>query len=70
MASATEYTICIWDIQNNNATLIHTIDAHGDRIKSMILMKDGLTLASASEDRSVNLWDISTGELVKSLKEK
>jgi len=66
-----ENIIRIWQITGKNGTVIHTIEqAHDTLIKSMVLMNDGITIASASEDRTVKVWNISTGELVTTLQER
>ena len=66
-----EHIIRIWHITGKNGTVVHTIEqAHDDLVKSMVLMNDGVTMASASEDRTVKIWNISTGELVNTLQER
>src|SRR5205085_5756014 len=38
---------------------------HRDQVFSVALSKDGKYLASASSDKSVKLWDVATGKVVR-----
>ena len=68
---SSENIIHIWLIAGKNGTIVHTIEqAHDHLIKSMILINDNVTMASASEDRTVKMWNISTGQLVTTLESK
>ncbi|MEL6261361.1 MAG: caspase family protein [Cyanobacteria bacterium J06626_6] len=40
---------------------------HRDRVRSIAISPDGNTMATASEDNTVNLWDARTGELLSTL---
>ena len=58
-------TIRIWDIQSG--TVINQLEGHSDTVRSLILMKDGITMASASVDKTIRLWNIETGTFIKTL---
>ena len=42
--------------------------AHADSVNSVVFSSDGETIASSSNDRTIRLWNASTGELIKTLK--
>ena len=43
------------------------IEGHTDRVNSVALSPDGQTLASGSHDRTIRLWDVNTGSLLRTL---
>ncbi|KXH46863.1 hypothetical protein CNYM01_00709 [Colletotrichum nymphaeae SA-01] len=44
---------------------MQTLDGHRGRIRSLACSKDGLWLASASQDLTVRLWDAATGDCLQ-----
>ena len=69
-------TIKIWNI--NSGELIHSLqdtlswtgqNGHTDSILSFAMLNDLLTLASASKDGTVRLWNIEKGSLIKTLEQ-
>ena len=44
-------------------------DVHEDYVSSVVFSPDGLTLASGSEDWTIKLWDVASGELKATLEE-
>jgi dipeptidyl aminopeptidase/acylaminoacyl peptidase len=61
--------IKIWDVQRPKPKLLSTIQGHRDTILAIAFSPDGKTIASASYDRLVKLWDLTTGKQLRSLKE-
>ncbi len=58
--------IKIW---NTNGNLIRTLDHHWSypyHVTSMVILKNGF-LASGSSDATINIWNYTKGELIKSL---
>lgn len=52
-------TLSQWSLAEGRK--IRNIDAHADEITSMVLLKDGRTLITGSNDSTVKLWDTNTG---------
>lgn len=59
----------IWDVHGAVPKLASTIRGHTDTILAVAFSPDGSTIASASYDKLVKLWDVSTGKEIRTLKE-
>ncbi|GET37768.1 WD-40 repeat-containing protein [Microseira wollei NIES-4236] len=46
---------------------IHTLDGHSDSVLSVAVSPDGRMIASGSRDRTIKLWNLTTGELLTTL---
>jgi WD40 repeat protein len=49
------------------SALLQTLEGHTDSVEAIAFSKDGNTLASASGDRTVRLWDPTTGQCRQTL---
>src|SRR5262249_12460851 len=49
----------IWDLDSGE---MRSLSGHGDQINKVAFSPDSKRLASASQDYSVRLWDVATGE--------
>jgi WD40 repeat protein len=61
--------IRIWDVQGAVPKAVADIRGHTDSILAVAFSPDGGTIASASYDRLVKLWDAATGKQIANLKE-
>src|SRR5271168_2594673 len=57
----------IWNLSSQ--ALSTTISGHSDCIYGVAFSPDGATLASASYDKLIKLWDVSTGKEIRTLKD-
>ncbi|MEH2118718.1 nSTAND1 domain-containing NTPase, partial [Nostoc sp.] len=46
---------------------LNTLEGHSDRVISVVFSPDGQRLASASDDKTIKLWDAATGKLLQTL---
>ncbi|TGO13768.1 hypothetical protein BPAE_0711g00010, partial [Botrytis paeoniae] len=52
-------------IRSNWSTALQTLESHSDWVNSVSFSPDGTKLVSGSDDKTIRLWDISTGELLQ-----
>ncbi|AMV31474.1 WD domain, G-beta repeat [Pirellula sp. SH-Sr6A] len=57
--------ITIAEFQNGSLTHRRTIEGHSDAIYGVAWSPDGQSLATSGYDKSVRLWSVATGELVR-----
>jgi WD40 repeat protein len=57
--------IKLWDTQNQ---LIGSLEGHRSWVSCLKMLPDGVTLASASADRTVRLWNLKTRQLIRTLR--
>jgi len=54
-------------IKPEEFTLIRTLQGHSNALSSVAFSPDGQTLASGSEDKTIKLWNLYTGQLLHTL---
>ncbi|MCC5656033.1 ribosome assembly protein 4 [Nostoc sp. XA010] len=53
--------------KENRAIDVNTLEGHSSWVYSVGFSPDGKTLAFGSEDKTIKLWDVSTGKAIKTL---
>jgi WD40 repeat protein len=56
-----------FSIPETRVTAAGTLTGHQGEIKDLLLLNDGKTLITAGTDRSLRLWDLSRGQLIRTL---
>ncbi|WZP01000.1 c-type cytochrome domain-containing protein [Isosphaeraceae bacterium EP7] len=53
-------SIRVWDAKGKGMPLLRSVFAHDAAVTRLVVSRDGLTLFSASEDRSIKTWELAT----------
>ena len=62
------YWVCgLPRVQRDWSSLEQTLEGHSDPVKSVAFSHDGSRLASGSDDRTVRVWNVATGQVEQTL---
>ena len=61
-----ESKILVWDVETWE--MRYSLEKHSEKINAIAISQDGKMLASSSADGNINLWNISNGRLLRSIK--
>ncbi|QSJ16436.1 serine/threonine protein kinase [Nostoc sp. UHCC 0702] len=50
-----------------NLSSVNTLTGHSEAVSSVAIAPDGQTIASASHDRTIKLWNLQTGKLIRTI---
>lgn len=50
-----------------NASVVYTLTGHSSAVRSLAISPDGQTLASGSEDHTIEIWQLGTGKKLRTL---
>jgi WD40 repeat protein len=65
ISASGDHTIMVWDfLVAKKASLRCTLSGHTQPVLSICLSPDNMYIASASEDKTVRIWEVGTGQLV------
>lgn len=64
LASVFYHLVLIWDVIKGE--VLRTLEGHTLEVNVLQALKGGLQLASGSEDKSIRIWDVRTGQCLRS----
>jgi WD40 repeat protein/serine/threonine protein kinase len=65
LAAGSGPTVVVWDLRTEQQTVL---SGHDGDINRVVYSRDGARLATASDDHTVRLWDATTGQLLRTLR--
>ncbi|MBE9180203.1 caspase family protein [Oculatella sp. LEGE 06141] len=75
LVSAGEPVIEIWggvdshaQARANEVQRLHRLKGHSDKVYTVAISPDGQMLASGSADQTIKIWNLQTGDLIRTLK--
>ncbi len=62
-----EVKAALFDVVSDSIFVKHTLKGHENWVNSVVFSPDGKTIASASNDTTVKIWDVATGKEIQTL---
>ncbi|RLL50861.1 hypothetical protein D8Y20_10750 [Mariprofundus sp. EBB-1] len=69
-----DFSVKVWNLRSGNkvqtfgASYFGLGEGHSERVTELVFSPDGRYVASGSDDHTIKLWDVSTGEIVRDFK--
>ncbi len=67
LASSDESIVNLWDVSTGQRLKI--LQGHNKCVQGIVFAKNGQTLITASEDKTIKIWDAQIGDCIKTLQE-
>lgn len=64
-----EKCACLWEIQGSHVTK-NLLEGHSDLVFQVCFSSDKILLASCSNDKTIRMWNRTSGKLVRKLKDR
>ncbi len=63
LATSYIFNVDLWQVSNSGKlSKLHNLQKHKNIVRSVTFSADGKTLASGSDDQTMNLWEVATGK--------
>lgn len=63
--SASDSTVCIWDVATG--TLLHRLRGHAGEVRAVAFTPDDQAILTAGDDRYLRIWSTHSGEQIKAI---
>jgi WD40 repeat protein len=67
VSSGGDKTIIVWHLEGESATVMRTLRGHTEIVRSVSLSPDDRFIVSGSDDETVCVWEVATGQRVRVL---
>ncbi|MGI9371657.1 MAG: c-type cytochrome [Hyphomicrobiales bacterium] len=65
LSGSFDYSMIYWALTDGKPEIVYRIDTHDGAVNSAVFLPGGEKAISASDDGTLGVWDLQTGELIK-----